>query len=555
MMKTFKTGAVLFPLRLIPLLIMFFLLLTACSSVPSTAPTPPPETHDSETALKKGDAVNNGRTGYVHQQDFYTNQILNGKTEITPELMLFFQDYFSKNGNELRLLPEFAFGKAPAWDDLSHFIIFNAQEDFADDSISEENFDRQVMRFFGSVNYTPQDGKGLIYENGKYTVRYGSDAHGWAIYELTGLKNMGKTDRGSDQWEATIRGYFFDELDSDPAAEGYSNNGKAVWREMKREENKGLTFWQVQNSLILKDPGSVLELGCEWTVEFAVNDPEGDMYFTYMSCSKSLKEKQPASQQISSDMPPDIYLFQQYLSGYEFIKTVCGLRGEVAITNELREKFNLFAQDYRWCYLPDLDGYESFFETGHSYANSHGYTNFANAVFYALSYLRFPEKVSAQTIQNTIAALFVAKDGVHRPMPHQAYFKIANYADGYYSPWPEGTPAYDRMFFLLTGLKVEEQESGEVYITIRAKQYYFAHPSYAPGENEKWLAEKAKELGLADLEAAAKLIAENKMDGINGEKEYETTLVYMMKGTVPADYAPRIVFSRSRSIEYDEPFS
>jgi len=246
---------------------------------------------------------------------------------------------------------------------------------------------------------------------------------------------------------------------------------------------------------------------------------------------------------------PEPYLYQQYPSGYEFIETVSRLRGNVEITNELREKFNRFAKDYRWCYMPDMDGYESFFDTGRSYANALGYSNFANAVFYAMSYLRFPEKVSEQTVQSTIAALFVAKDGVHQPMPHQAYRKIANYADGYYSPWPEGTPAYDRMFFLLTGLKVEEQESGEVYITVQVKQYYFEHPSFAPGKNEKWLAEKAIELGLSDLEAAAKLIVENKMDGIKGEKEYETTLVYLMKNTVPADYAPRVVFSRSRSIE------
>lgn len=536
-MKTFKLGMIS---------VLLMMLLAACSP----APAPAPETYDSETAIKNGDVViDDGRAGYVHQQDFYTNQILNAETEITPELMLFFQDYFSKNGNELRLLPEFAFGKAPGWDDLSNYIIFNAHEGFVDGSISEENFDRQVTRFFGPVNYKPLDGKGLVFENGKYTIRYGSDAHGWAIYELTGLKNKGKTERGPDKWEATIRGYFFHELDSEPAGEGHSKNGKAVWTEMEKAENKGLTFWQVQNGLVLKNPSSVLELGCEWTIEFAVNDPEGDVYFTYMSCSKSPKEEQAASQHA----PSDIYLYQQYPSGYELIETVSGLRGNVEITNELREKFNLFAKDYRWCYMPDLDGYESFFNTDR-YANSFGYPNFADAVFYAMSYLRFPKKVSEQTVQSTIGALFVAKDGVYRPMPHQAYFKIANYAEGYYSPWPEGTPDYDRMFFLLTGLKVEEQESGEVYITVRAEQYYFEHPSYEPGENEKWLAEKAKELGLSDLEAAAKLIAENKMDGIKGKKEYETTLVYMMKGTVPADYAPRVVFSRSRSIKYDEPF-
>lgn len=279
MMKT-ETGTIPALLRLIPLLLVMSLLLTACSSVPSSVPSPAPELYDSETAIKNEDV-------YAHQQDFYTNQILNGKTEITPELMLFFHDYFSKNGNELRLLPEFAFGKAPAWGDLSQYIIFNAYEDFVDGSISEEKFDRQITRFFWPVIYAQKDGTGLIYENGKYTIRYGTDAHGWAIYELTGLKNKGKTERGPDKWEATIRGYFFHELDSDPAEEGHSKNGKAVWEAMKKEENKGLTFWQVQNSLVLKNPGSILELGCEWTIEFAVNDPEGDIHFTYMSCSRS----------------------------------------------------------------------------------------------------------------------------------------------------------------------------------------------------------------------------------------------------------------------------
>ncbi len=532
-MKVFKK-------EIITVLIMILLFLSACSP----APSPIPETYDSGTALKNGDGTDNGPAGYAHQQEFYTNQIVNGETEITPELMLFFQDYFSKNGNELRLLPEFAFGQAPAWDDLCNYIIFNAQEDFVDGSISEENFDHQVTRFFWLVIDTQKDGTELIYEDGKYTIRYGSDAHGWAIYELTGLKNKGKIERGPDKWEATIRGYFFDELDSDPAEEGYSKNGKAVWTEMKKDEHKGLTFWQMQDSLVLKNPGSVLDLGCEWTIEFAVNNPEGELYFTYLSCIKSPKYEQAASQYA----PSDIYLYQQYPSGYKFIEKVSQMRGDVAVTPELREMFNLFAQDYRWCYMPDMDGYESFFNTDR-YANSFGYPNFADAVLYAMSYLRFPEKVSEQTVQNTIGTLFVAKNGIQQPMPHQTYRKIANYADGYYSPWPEGTPVYERMFFLLTGLKVEEQESSEVYITIQAKQYYFEHPSFASGENEKWLAKKAKELGLPDLEAAAKLIAENKMDGIEGEKEYETTLVYMRKDTSSTDYAPRVVFSRSRSLE------
>lgn len=646
MMKTLKAGTI--PLRLIPLILMMILLLTACSSVLSPTAPPEPAAYDSETAVKNGDVVNlhgqafnvdkleafvadvdNGRpaklqitlytiegdpifhimdydgkmihytfdnsrdkfggsdkgrkqsnmakvtreensvsveyylvderdkktmififhkaeeagakTGYVHQAEFNARQILNGETQITPELMLFFNDYFSKNRNELRLLPEFAFGKAPAWDALSDYITFNASGDFVDGSISAESFDRHVTRFFWPAAYTPKNGTGLIYKDGKYTVRYGS-AHGWALYELTGLKNKGKTESGPDKWEATIRGYFFHELDSSPDEGSHSKNGQAVWAEMKKEENKGLTFWQVQDSLVLKNPGSILELGYEWTIEFAVNDPEGDIYFTYMSCSRGPKDGQAPPAQA----PSDIYLYQQYPSGYAFIEAVSALRGEVEITSRLREKFNRFAQDYRWCYLPDMDGYESFFDIStdpNNYVAARGYPGFADAVFYALSYLRFPEKVSAQTMQSTIAALFVAKEGEHRPMPHQAYRKIANYEDGYYSPWPEGTPDYDRFFFLLTGLNIDEQKSGEVYITVRANQYYFNDPSYKPGADEKWLAAKANELGLSDLETAAKLIVENKMDGINASQEFETTLVYKMKNTVPADYAPRVISS------------
>ncbi len=38
-----------------------------------------------------------------------------------------------------------------------------------------------------------------------------------------------------------------------------------------------------------------------------------------------------------------------YPSGRDFIKSVIDKRGSVEITDEMREGFNLFAQDYRWC--------------------------------------------------------------------------------------------------------------------------------------------------------------------------------------------------------------
>lgn len=488
-------------------------------------------------------------SGYKHQKDFYTHQILNGKTEITPNVILFFHDYFSKNSNELRLLPEFSPGTPPGWSELSDFLVANIDEWPDDMLLTGEQFKTYMKRYFADARYTPS-WYGPQYKDEKYVFSGGFDVLGTFLYEITSLEK-GRTKDGKDKWKAHIKGYYFGE--SDDTAEDYGNqsdNAKAVRAEMKKKENTGLTFRQVKESLVLKDPDSILDVTSEWTIEFMVNNPTEECYFTYLSCSRGPDN----GQKLPQKPQPQLLVFNRYPSGYDFIESIADRRGHVEITVEMRKKFNLFARDYRWCYMPDMDGYESFFDTKR-YADSFGYSNFADAVLYMMSYLRFPEKVSAKAMENAIQTLFVAKNYNHQDMPHQAYPKIANYKDGYYSPWPEGTPDYNRMFFLLTNLDIEEQESGEVYITIRAKQYYFEHPSYEPGENEKWLAKKANELGLPDLQAAAKLIADNKMDGMEGTVEYETTMVYNMKYTSPYDYAPRFIFSRSRSIQYDQPFA
>jgi hypothetical protein len=240
--------------------------------------------------------------------------------------------------------------------------------------------------------------------------------------------------------------------------------------------------------------------------------------------------------------------FAFYPSGANFIASIINKRGNVEITDEMRERFNLFARDYRWVYMPDMDGYESFFETTH-YVDSYGHNNFADAVFYVLHYLKCPEKMSAEAMQNAIQSLFVAKDS-YGEMPHQAYFKFANYEDSYYSPWPEGGLDHDRMFYLLTGLDVVQEGSNDVYITIRTKDYYFNDPGYEPGANEKWLAEKPKELGIPDMQAAAKLIASGEIEEIEGRYEFETIIYINNSGENPHGMNPRFVSSRSRDIEY-----
>jgi len=222
---------------------------------------------------------------YDYQWDFYTHQIQNGQTEITPVTKLFFHDYFSKNSTELRLLPEFSPGGALDWSALSDYLIFNTSEEWEDGYVTEAEFEKFMDRFFRDVQYSPKPGYGLVFKDGKYTYVGGTDAHGSFLYELTGLEK-GRTKEGQDKWKATIKGYYFYELDSDPDAGHYSENAKVVWEEMKKEEYKGRSFWEVRDSLVLRDPGSKLQASTEWTIEFTVNDPKEDIYFTYLSCAR-----------------------------------------------------------------------------------------------------------------------------------------------------------------------------------------------------------------------------------------------------------------------------
>lgn len=233
-----------------------------------------------------------------------------------------------------------------------------------------------------------------------------------------------------------------------------------------------------------------------------------------------------------------------YPSGPDFIQSIVQERGSVAITREMRERFNLFARDYCWLYLPDMHYYESFFEAS-QYAQAMGYNNFGYAVFYVLHYLRCPERLGEEAMQNAIQSLFVARDR-YADMPHRAFRKLANYEDGYYSPWPEGGLDHNRMFYLLTGLDIEQKGTNELYITVHSKSYYFNDSSvYKPGENEKWLAEKAKERGISDLQAAAELIAGGEMNSLYSKNESETTLYLQLNGQNREDYNPQFVASNT----------
>ncbi|MFZ7103156.1 MAG: hypothetical protein ACOWWO_10960 [Peptococcaceae bacterium] len=243
--------------------------------------------------------------------------------------------------------------------------------------------------------------------------------------------------------------------------------------------------------------------------------------------------------------------FTFYSSGSDFIKSIIDERGQVEITDEMRERFNLFARDYRLVYMPDMNYYESFFEAN-EYAGSFGYNNFGFAVFYVLQYMKCPEKMSDEAVENAIESLFIAKESYDK-MPHHPYRKLADYEDGYYSPWPEGGLDHARMFYLLTGLDIVQDESQAALMTIRAKNYYFNDIRvYEVGDKENRLAELAEEMGVGDLQAAAKLITSGEMEQITGDSEFETKIYVKLSSPAPYDYNPAFVSFQRHDIVNDE---
>lgn len=223
---------------------------------------------------------------YDYQHDFYIHQIKDGETIILASTKIFFNDYFSKNSRRIRSLPEFSQEKNPDLGELAKFVYENTENNPEDYSITLEAFAETVKKYFGDLTYIDKSTSYLEYMDGKYLPKGWSD-HGFFIYELTKLTRS-KTDDGKDSWKTQITGYYFHELDGDPDENfARSKNAQAVWSKMKEEvEYKGLSFWQACDRLVWNNPGDVLESTSKWVIEFIVNDPMGDIYFTYLSCEK-----------------------------------------------------------------------------------------------------------------------------------------------------------------------------------------------------------------------------------------------------------------------------
>lgn len=43
----------------------------------------------------------------------------------------------------------------------------------------------------------------------------------------------------------------------------------------------------MRDRMLLQNPSEKLKVKGEWTIEFIVNEPLGDIYFTYLSCEST----------------------------------------------------------------------------------------------------------------------------------------------------------------------------------------------------------------------------------------------------------------------------
>jgi len=192
----------------------------------------------------------------------------------------------------------------------------------------------------------------------------------------------------------------------------------------------------------------------------------------------------------------------------DFVQTISiATENQNQITPELRLQYNLMARDFYFCYLPDFNDYAQAVDTD------------AGAfVFYALWPVS-EEPIPQAEIENKLSELFVGFEQAP-PFVHQDFGRYAWYENQAYSLPPEGCPDFNRLFYQLDELEIQAAPdgSGQTYLICTATDYYFNDTeTYEPGTDELWLQEQANELGLSELDAANKLLAEGKLSELESQ--------------------------------------
>lgn len=170
--------------------------------------------------------------------------------------------------------------------------------------------------------------------------------------------------------------------------------------------------------------------------------------------------------------------------------------GSIAITADIKREFNQMGQDYLFFFMPDVDWY-NFDSTG-------------SALHYILftwtgEFGTFPESAPKDEAEARLRKVFAAPDNEYPKLEHKTYGKYVMFDGESYTLWPESYNDHT-MIYDLVELKMN-WEGNYTYYTATADEYQFDLSGYyEPGENEKYIFERANTLGLDDVSTLAKLL-------------------------------------------------
>jgi hypothetical protein len=203
--------------------------------------------------------------------------------------------------------------------------------------------------------------------------------------------------------------------------------------------------------------------------------------------------------------------------------------GNVVITPEIKREFNLRGEDYRFFFMPKVTWYDF---------KSTAYEPTGEALAYILftwtgKFGTFPEKVPKYEAEARQRKIFAAPNNEYPQIKHQAYRKCVMFDGESYTSWPESYNANTMVYDLI---KLNVRHDGDyTFYTASANEYQFdlTNEGYRPGENEIFLFDKAKALGLDYPKTLAKLLETGEIIKVVKSRTY--TIEFRIQGdsTVP----------------------
>jgi len=260
----------------------------------------------------------------------------------------------------------------------------------------------------------------------------------------------------------------------------------------------------------------------------------GLLGMTITACSQSNK---PALSNEPKNVPASIEenINWQVLAADYNLSSIAGLLnsikkssikadGNVVITPEIKREFNKMGEDYRFFFMPDVTWYDF---------KSIAYEPTGEALVYVLftwtgKFGTFPEKAPKYEAEARLRKIFAAPNNEYPQLKHQAYGKCVDFDGESYTLWPE---SYNDSTMVYDLVNLSLRHDGDfTYYTASANEYQFdlTNNGYRPAENEIFLFEKSKALGLDNLTTLAKLLESGEITKATKSRTY--TIEFRIEG-------------------------